>query len=120
MTDALQGKVCLVTGASSGIGEATALRLSEAGAVVALAARREERLRALAERSEAGGGRAPALTADVADEPRAREAVERTASEFGQLDVLVNNAGVMLLGPVAGADTTEWRRMVDVNLLGLF
>ena len=119
MTDALQGKVCLVTGASSGIGEATALRLSEAGAAVALAARREERLRALADRIDAGGGRALALTADVADESQARQAVERAASELGGLDVLVNNAGVMLLGPVAGADTSEWRRMVDVNVLGL-
>jgi NADP-dependent 3-hydroxy acid dehydrogenase YdfG len=119
MTDALQGKVCLVTGASSGIGEATAFRLSEAGAAVALAARREERLHALADRIETGGGRALALTADVADESQARQAVERAASELGGLDVLVNNAGVMLLGPVAGADTSEWRRMVDVNVLGL-
>jgi NADP-dependent 3-hydroxy acid dehydrogenase YdfG len=119
MTGALQGKVCLITGASSGIGEATALRLSEAGAAVALAARRQERLRSLAERIEGGGGRALVLAADVADEEQARDAVERTASELGRLDVLVNNAGVMLLGPVAGADTSEWRRMVDVNLLGL-
>jgi NADP-dependent 3-hydroxy acid dehydrogenase YdfG len=119
MTDGLQGKVCLVTGASSGIGEATALRFAEAGATVALAARRAERLRALAERIEGGGGRALALTADVADEQQARDAVERTASELGRLDVLVNNAGVMLLGPVAGADTSEWQRMVDVNVLGL-
>ena len=120
MTEGLHGKACLVTGASSGIGEATALMLSEAGASVALTARREDRLKVLAGRIESSGGRALALGADVSDEQQAREAVRRAASELGRLDVLVNNAGVMLLGPVEGADTSEWRRMVEVNLLGLF
>jgi NADP-dependent 3-hydroxy acid dehydrogenase YdfG len=120
MTDGLHGKVCLVTGASSGIGEATAERLAQAGATVAAAARRADRLEALCGRIEAEGGKALAISADVAQEDQARELVQRAASELGRLDVLVNNAGVMLLGPVVGADTEEWRRMVTVNLLGLF
>src|SRR5436305_3894716 len=116
---ALDGKVAAVTGASSGIGEATALALAAEGAAVALGARREDRLTDLAGRIESDGGRAVALFADVANEDNAREFVERTASELGRLDILVNNAGVMLLGPVEGADTDDWRTMVNVNLLGL-
>jgi NADP-dependent 3-hydroxy acid dehydrogenase YdfG len=120
MTDGLQGKVCVVTGASSGIGAATARRLAGAGAAVALGARREDRIQELAGEIEAAGGRALAVKTDVTDEPQARALIEAARSELGGLDVLVNNAGVMLLGPVAGADTEEWRRMVNLNLLGLF
>jgi NADP-dependent 3-hydroxy acid dehydrogenase YdfG len=116
---ALSGKVVAITGASSGIGEATALALAGAGAAVALGARREDRLRDLAARIEADCGRALALACDVADEESARAFVAGARSQLGGLDVLVNNAGVMLLGPVEGADTAQWRRMVDVNLLGL-
>lgn len=115
----LEGTVALVTGASSGIGEATAVSLAAAGAAVALAGRRVERLEALAERLESG---APVLIhpTDVTDEAQVRSMVERTVAELGRLDTLVNNAGVMLLGPVEGAPTEEWRRMVSLNLLGLF
>jgi NADP-dependent 3-hydroxy acid dehydrogenase YdfG len=120
MTDVLQGKVCAVTGASSGIGAATARRLARAGAAVALGARRAERLSELAAEIEKAGGRALVVETDVAKEDQARALIERTNSELGRLDVLVNNAGVMLLGPIQGADTSEWRRMVEVNLLGLF
>jgi NADP-dependent 3-hydroxy acid dehydrogenase YdfG len=119
MTDSLQGRVCVVTGASSGIGEATALRLARAGAAVALAARRAERLTALVGRIESDGGSALAVPTDVADEDQARALIERAKSELGSVDVLVNNAGVMLVGPVDGADTTDWRRMVDINVMGL-
>jgi NADP-dependent 3-hydroxy acid dehydrogenase YdfG len=119
MAGALEGKVAAITGASSGIGAATALALSRAGAAVALGARREDRLRELAERIEAEGGRARPFAVDVADESSARDFVEQAHSELGGLDILVNNAGVMLLGPIEGADTEQWRRMVDVNLLGL-
>jgi clavulanate-9-aldehyde reducatase len=119
MAGALEGKVALVTGASAGIGEATAEALAREGAAVALGARRVDRLEALRERIEASGGRAAAIEVDVADEAAARGFVERTRDELGRVDILVNNAGVMLLGPVAGADTGEWRRMVDVNILGL-
>jgi len=116
---ALEGKVAAVTGASSGIGEATALALAAEGAAVSLGARRQDRIEALEKRISDEGGRAIAIETDVAEEERANAFVERTNEELGRLDILVNNAGVMLLGPVAGADTEEWRRMVDVNLLGL-
>src|SRR3954453_17683983 len=116
---ALDGKVALVTGASSGIGEATALALAGAGAAVAIGARREDRLASLAERIDGGGGRALALPVDVADEDSARSFVTDAHSQLGGLDILVNNAGVMLLGPVEGAPTDQWRTMVEVNLLGL-
>ena len=116
---ALEGKVAAITGASSGIGEATALALAAEGAAVSLAARREDRIAELAQRIEKDGGRALAIETDVSDEEQANAFVTRTHEELGGLDILVNNAGVMLLGPVAGAPTEQWRQMVDVNLLGL-
>lgn len=117
MTHRLEGAVALVTGASSGIGEATAAALAEEGARVALVARRKDRLDALAERI--GGDRALVIEADVTDPDQAAGAVERSVSELGRLDVLVNNAGVMLLGPIVDAPVEEWQRMVQLNLLGL-
>jgi clavulanate-9-aldehyde reducatase len=119
MAGPLDGRVAAITGASSGIGEATAVALAAAGAAVALGARRQDRLRALVERVESEGGRALAVEVDVTDEDEARAFVEMAHTELGGLHVLVNNAGVMLLGPVEGADTADWRRMVEVNLLGL-
>jgi NADP-dependent 3-hydroxy acid dehydrogenase YdfG len=115
----LGGRVVAITGASSGIGEATAIACARAGAAVALAARRADRIDQLVSRIEDEGGRAVALPTDVGDERQARAFVEHAYEQLGRLDVLVNNAGVMLLGPVEGADTDEWRRMVDVNVLGL-
>jgi NADP-dependent 3-hydroxy acid dehydrogenase YdfG len=115
----LSGRVAAITGASSGIGEATAVTLARAGAAVSLAARRADRIEELAQRIESEGGRALAIATDVADEAQANAFVTRTKDDLGRLDVLVNNAGVMLLGPVIGANTDEWRRMIDVNLLGL-
>jgi NADP-dependent 3-hydroxy acid dehydrogenase YdfG len=115
----LSGRVAAITGASSGIGEATAETLAHAGAAVSLAARRTDRIDALAERINGEGGRALAIETDVADEQQANAFITRTKDELGRLDILVNNAGVMLLGPVVGAPTEEWRRMVEVNLLGL-
>jgi NADP-dependent 3-hydroxy acid dehydrogenase YdfG len=116
MAGPLEGRVAAVTGASSGIGEATVRALAGAGAAVALGARRAERLDAIA-KDLAG----PTLVreVDVSDEEQARAFVQAAHDELGGLHVLVNNAGVMLLGPVAGADTEDWRRMVAVNLLGL-
>lgn len=115
----LSGRTIAITGASSGIGEATALACAAAGAAVALGARRQDRIAALARQIEDEGGRAIALETDVTDERQARAFVEHAYEHLGGLDGLVNNAGVMLLGPVAGAPTEEWRRMVEVNLLGL-
>src|SRR5687768_9464174 len=115
----LTGRVAAITGASSGIGEATAVKLSSAGAAVALAARRSDRIESLAERINGEGGRAIAIETDVTDEQQANAFVTRTQEELGRLDILVNNAGVMLLGQVIGADTSEWRQMIEVNLLGL-
>jgi len=117
MAKRLEGTVALVTGASSGIGEATAAALADEGARVALVARRRDRLEALAERI--GSDNALVIEADVTDQAQAARAVERSVSELGRLDVLVNNAGVMLLGPVVDAPIEEWQRMVQLNLLGL-
>jgi len=119
MTRTLEGTVALVTGASSGIGEATALALAAQGARVAIAARRRDRLDALAERIRASGGDALVLEADVTDERRARAVVAETVAQFGRLDTLVNNAGVMLLGPIPDADVGEWKRMLDLNVSAL-
>jgi NADP-dependent 3-hydroxy acid dehydrogenase YdfG len=115
----LSGRVALVTGASSGIGEATAVALVEAGAAVAIGARRRDRLDDLAARLSDAGGKVVPLDLDVTDEASCRDAVARTRAELGGLDVLVNNAGVMLLGTIVGADPEDWRRMLDTNVLGV-
>jgi NADP-dependent 3-hydroxy acid dehydrogenase YdfG len=115
----LSQTVALVTGASSGIGAATALALARHGAAVALVARRKERLEELADRIADGGGRALVLEADITDRVQAEAAVQRTVAELGRLDTLVNNAGVMLLGPVQDAPIDEWDRMVAININGL-
>lgn len=119
MAQSLEGTVALVTGASSGIGEATARELAKHGASVAIAARRKDRLEALADEIEKAGGRALPIEADVSNAEDAKAAVERTVSELGRLDTLVNNAGVMLLGPIVDAPLEEWERMIAVNVLGL-
>jgi NADP-dependent 3-hydroxy acid dehydrogenase YdfG len=115
----LDGTVALVTGASSGIGEATALALAGEGAAVALAARRRDRLDGLAQKLSGDGGRVLVSETDVTDEEQAIAAVETTVEQLGRLDIVVNNAGLMLLGPIVGADTSEWTRMVELNVLGL-
>jgi clavulanate-9-aldehyde reducatase len=115
----IEDKVVAITGASSGIGEATALACAKAGAKVALAARRADRIEALAERIRGDGGEAVAIETDVTDEASARAFIEGAREQLGGLHGLVNNAGVMLLGPVEGADTEHWRRMIGVNCLGL-
>jgi NADP-dependent 3-hydroxy acid dehydrogenase YdfG len=119
MADRLQGTVALVTGASSGIGEATARALAAQGAAVALAARRKDRLDALAAEIEHAGGTALAIECDVTDSEQANALVARTVEELGRLDTVVNNAGVMLLGPIADAPIEEWDRMVALNVQGL-
>jgi NADP-dependent 3-hydroxy acid dehydrogenase YdfG len=119
MTTTLEGTVALVTGASSGIGEATARALAGSGAAVALVARRRERLDQLAGEINGNGGRALVLETDITQRDQAEKAVERAVSELGRLDIVINNAGVMLLGPIVGAPVEEWERMVHLNLLGL-
>jgi len=116
MPGPLDGRVAVVTGASSGIGEATARALSDAGAAVALAARRTDRLEALAESLD---GPTFVRAVDVSDEEQATGFVRDAAEELGGLHILVNNAGLMLLGPVSDQTPEEWRQMVGVNLLGL-
>ncbi|MBF8190375.1 SDR family NAD(P)-dependent oxidoreductase [Nonomuraea sp. K274] len=115
MNTRLDGRVVLVTGASSGIGEATALALSAEGARVAAGARRADRLESLARKAP---GEVLALELDVTDQESVRAAVAKTVERFGGLDILVNNAGLMLNSLIVGADTTEWTRMVETNLLG--
>lgn len=119
MTERLDDTVALVTGASSGIGEATARELARRGAAVALAARRKDRLDALAQEIESSGGRALALECDVTDQQQAAKLVADTHAHFGRLDTVVNNAGVMLLGPIVDAPVEEWDRMIALNLHGL-
>ena len=119
MTDKLSGCVALVTGASSGIGQATAAELAAHGAHVVAVARRKDRLDELVARIEAAGGAAEAVVADITDESAAQEVVAQTVERHGHLDILVNNAGVMLLGPTAEASVEDWKRMVDLNVLGL-
>ncbi|MDQ0471006.1 SDR family NAD(P)-dependent oxidoreductase [Labrys wisconsinensis] len=119
MDGLLADRVALVTGASSGIGAATALRLAAAGAHVVLAARRLDRLEALAAGIAGQGGSASALPLDVAHDADVAAAAGTLRDRHGRLDILVNAAGVMLLSPVAEADPAEWRRMVEINLIGL-
>ena len=119
MADSLKGTVALVTGASSGIGEAAAWTLARQGASVALVARREERIVELGYRITEEDGTAMAIPGDVTQQRDAESAVGAAVEHFGRLDIVVNNAGVMLLGPVVGAPLEEWDRMVDVNVKGL-
>lgn len=115
----LKGKVAIVTGASSGIGEETALVLARAGANIAAAARRKDRLEDLKSRIETLGVECLTIQADVQSEADCNRIVQEAQARFGRVDILVNNAGVMLLGPIEGADTEDWRRMVNTNVLGL-
>src|SRR5581483_3869008 len=119
MAKKLAGKVALVTGASSGIGEVTAIALAEEGAQVAVLARRAERLEQVVKRIKDAGGEAVAIVADVTNEGQLREAIRRAKDIFGRIDILVNNAGVMLLRKIEGVDTEEWRQMLDLNVLAV-
>ncbi|WP_066267388.1 SDR family NAD(P)-dependent oxidoreductase [Hydrogenophaga palleronii] len=119
MTLPLSGTVALVTGTSSGIGHATARALAARGASVALVARRQDRLDALAAQIHEADGTAFAIPADITDRTQAEAAVQATVERFGRLDILVNNAGLMLLGPIVGGDPDEWNRMIAINQQGL-
>jgi NADP-dependent 3-hydroxy acid dehydrogenase YdfG len=119
MSERLDGTVALVTGASSGIGEATAVELARQGARVSIVARRRDRLAELATRLEADGSDVLVVEADVTDEAAARGAVEQTVQRFARLDTVIANAGVMLLGPIENAPVEEWEQMVGINVMGL-
>src|SRR3954447_15940464 len=119
MSSSLTGAVAIVPGASSGIGDATARLLAEHGATVAVVARRTDRLDTLVSQIEADGGTALAVAADLTDRAQAEQAVQTVVDQVGRLDILINNAGLMLLGPIVGADVDEWERMISVNQKGL-
>jgi NADP-dependent 3-hydroxy acid dehydrogenase YdfG len=116
MTGTLSGRVALVTGASSGIGEATAIALANAGAIVAVSARRADRLEELVRKIEAAGGKALALPGDMTIEAEANKAVEDTVAQLGRIDILINSAGVMQAGGIENCDIDEYRRVFDINL----
>lgn len=119
MTGKLDGKVAIITGASAGIGEATAIALAAEGAKVVIVARRGDLLDALAKRIEAQGGKALPVVADVTDEAQVRDVVQKTQAAFDRIDILINNAGIALIGNIDGANTEDWRRMINLNLLGV-
>jgi NADP-dependent 3-hydroxy acid dehydrogenase YdfG len=119
VADRLDSKVAIVTGASSGIGEATVRALAAEGAAVVVGARRKERLDELVERVSQDGGNAIAVECDVTDEKQAHNLVQRAVEEFGRIDILVNNAGVMLLSTVSKSLSDQWRQMFEVNVMGL-
>lgn len=119
MTNALQDKVAIVTGASSGIGEATSRTLARAGAKVVLTARRKDRLDALCAAIEGNGGTALIVAADITDRQAVEAVLEKTLAAFGRLDILINNAGIMPLSPMRRCQVHEWDRMIDVNVKGL-
>jgi NADP-dependent 3-hydroxy acid dehydrogenase YdfG len=119
MERGLEGRLAVVTGASSGIGEAVARALAGEGATVALLARRKDRLDRLASELQSKGAEARAYEVDVTDEEAVRDVAERVRGDLGRADCLVNNAGQMLLGLFAEQDPDEWRRMIDLNVTGV-
>jgi NADP-dependent 3-hydroxy acid dehydrogenase YdfG len=119
MAKSIKDKVVIITGATSGIGEATAKLLAEEGAIVALAGRRKDRLDTLQAEIERSGGKAHGIETDVTKYDSVKAMADAVAEKYGQIDILFNNAGVMLLGPIIGADLSDWQRMIDTNLYGL-
>ncbi|MBF2047099.1 MAG: SDR family NAD(P)-dependent oxidoreductase [Elainella sp. C42_A2020_010] len=119
MTAKLSDKVAIVTGASSGIGKATALALAAEGAQIVLAARRSEKLDQVAEQIQANGGNALPITTDVANQTQAQQLIQKASDVFGHVDILVNSAGIAILGEIDGANPADWQRMIDLNVLGL-
>jgi NADP-dependent 3-hydroxy acid dehydrogenase YdfG len=118
-SDNIAGKVVVITGASSGLGEAAARRLAALGAPVVLGARRRERLEALAADLTGGGARAVAVTTDVTDRAQVQRLVDAAVTTYGRVDVMINNAGLMPQSPLGRLKTSEWDRMIDVNIKGV-
>ncbi|MWL91168.1 SDR family oxidoreductase [Cupriavidus sp. SW-Y-13] len=119
MSANIEGKVVVITGASSGLGEATARHLAARGAAVVLAARRVDRLIAIAAELRAAGGRAEVVETDVTRQDDMRKLIDSAVSAFGKVDVLVNNAGLMSIAPLSETKVDEWDRMIDINIKGV-
>ena len=119
MTEGIKDKIVVVTGASSGLGEATARLLSEQGATVVLGARRADRLQSLAKDLEARGGKALAVTTDVIQREQVKALVDSAVQSYGRIDVMINNAGLMPQAPLERLKVDEWDRMIDVNIKGV-
>jgi NADP-dependent 3-hydroxy acid dehydrogenase YdfG len=119
MVSKLEGKVAIITGASSGIGEATAIALAAEGAKVVIAARRVERLEAVAKQIIDHGGQALSIVSDITDEAQAKNVIQKAYAEFGHIDILVNNAGISFPGRIENTDPSNWRKMIDINVLAL-
>ncbi|WP_236208358.1 SDR family oxidoreductase [Pseudomonas tohonis] len=119
MSNNINGKVIVITGASSGLGEAAARHLAALGASVVLGARRVDRLDALVSEITAAGGKAVAFATDVTDPAQVRALVQGGIEAFGRIDVLVNNAGLMAIAPLSETPVQEWDRMIDINIKGV-
>ncbi len=119
MSKNIEGKVVVITGASSGLGEVTARHLASLGAAVVLGARRVERLEAIARDIRAAGGRAEVVETDVTRPEQLRALVDTAVRAFGRIDVLVNNAGLMAIAPISETKVEEWDRMIDINIKGV-
>ena len=119
MSRNIEGKVVVITGASSGLGESTARHLARLGATVVLGARRKDRLDAIVKDIEAAGGKALAVAVDVTKRAQAEALVQKTIATYGKIDVLVNNAGIMPIAPLALLKVDEWDRMIDLNIKGV-
>ncbi|ASJ73480.1 SDR family oxidoreductase [Granulosicoccus antarcticus] len=115
----IANKVVVITGASSGLGEATARHLASLGAMVMLGARRQDRLEAIANDIRTAGGKAEVLATDVAQADQVQMLVDKAIETFGRLDVMINNAGLMSVAPIAEVKVDEWDRMIDINIKGV-
>ena len=119
MSNNIKGKVVVITGASSGLGEATARLLSAEGATVVLGARRVDRLQSLADELTAKGGKALAVATDVTDRDQVKRLVDAAVEKFGRIDVMINNAGLMPHSPLERLKIDDWNRTIDVNIKGV-
>jgi NADP-dependent 3-hydroxy acid dehydrogenase YdfG len=119
MENNIEKKVIVITGASSGLGEATAKYLAEKGAIVVLGARRADKLEQIVNEITAKGGIAAYLVTDVADKVQVQALVDKAANIFGRIDVIINNAGIMPIAPMSELRTDEWDNMIDINIKGV-